>query len=99
MSVDVRTRVDGPVDVVDPVPFFSHELPAALDAAAIRLRPALDFLDLAPLTVDVDGHRWTLHAGGGRVTVGRGLLDGPALRIDGEQLTDVVHDQVTPRAG
>lgn len=96
MSVDVRTRADGPVDVVDPGEFFSAELPDALDAAAARLGPALGFLDLSPLTIDIDGDRWTLDASGGRVTVGPGAADGRALRLDIEQLTDLVHDQVTP---
>jgi hypothetical protein len=98
MSVDVRTRADGPVEAVDPEAFFEVDLPAALAAAADRLRPALDVLDLTPLTVDVAGGRWTLDAHGGRVTVGPGAPDGPALRIDVEQLTDLVHDQVTPMA-
>lgn len=84
------------METVDPVAFFTDHLPAALDAAAGRLGPALSFLDLAPLTVDVDGDRWTLGAGEGRVTVGPGAPDGPALRLDHEQLTDLVHDQVTP---
>jgi hypothetical protein len=96
MSVDVRTRADGPVEPVDPGRFFTVDLPAALDAAAGRLGPALSFLDLAPLTVDVDGDRWTLDAADGRVTVRAGAPGGPALRIDAEQLTDLVHDQVTP---
>jgi hypothetical protein len=96
MSVDVRSRADGPVDDLDPARFFSSDLPDALDAAAGRLGPALDFLDLSPLTIDVDGDRWTLDASGGRVTVGPGDSDGRALRLDIEQLTDLVHDQVTP---
>jgi hypothetical protein len=96
MSVDVRTRSDGPVEPVDPGRFFTVDLPAALDAAAGRLGPALAFLDLAPLTVDVDGGRWTLDAADGRVTVRPGTPGGQALRIDAEQLTDLVHDQVTP---
>jgi hypothetical protein len=96
MSVDVRTRADGPVEPVDPGRFFATDLPAALDAAAGRLGPALEFLDLAPLTIDIGGDRWTLDAGDGRVTVRTGAPDGPALRIDAEQLTDLVHDQVTP---
>lgn len=96
MSVDVRTRADGPADDVDTGRFFTADLPDALDAAAGRLGPALRFLDLSPLTVDVDGGRWTLDASGGRVTVGPGAADGRALRLDIGQLADLVHDQVTP---
>ena len=32
MSVDLRTRTDGPRETVDPTEFFEHDLPAALHA-------------------------------------------------------------------
>lgn len=98
MTVDIRTRVDGPVDVVDPESFFGSDLPNRLDDAASRLAPAIEFLDLPPQTVDVDGRRWRLSVDGGAVLVQPGPPDGPALRIDSQQLTDLVHDQATPMA-
>jgi hypothetical protein len=96
VSVDVRTRADGPVAVVDPVTFFAGLLPEALDDAAGRLGPALAFLDPPPLVVEVDGGRWLLSNDGGRVTVAPGPRSGPALRMDVDQLTALVNDQVTP---
>ena len=34
MSVDLRTRTDGPREAVDPREFFEHDLPSALHARA-----------------------------------------------------------------
>lgn len=96
MSVDVRSRIDGPVEAVDPEQLFGEVLPMAFDTAASRLAPSLRFLDLAPLTIDVDGERWCLDPGSGMVTISPGAATGPALRLDDQQLTDLVHDQVTP---
>lgn len=98
MSVDLRTRSDGRVVEVDPAAFFGEELPAALDDAAHRLEPAVLAKPLRPLTVDVDGGGWTLTVANGRATVERGHGDGATLRIDRDQLRDLVTDQATPVA-
>ena len=39
MSVDLRTRADGPGEAFDPARFFDHDLPGALDAGTTRWRP------------------------------------------------------------
>ena len=102
MSVDARTRVDGEQSAVDPARFFDDDLPAALDATADLLAPAVDVLHLLPLVVEVGGDSWVLEAAGRRIEVRPGTArrddDGGALRLrlDQAQLADLVHDQVTP---
>jgi hypothetical protein len=97
MTVDVRTRIDGTVPPVDPTPFFEAALPHALTEAADLLAPAIAHLAPPPLTVVVDDHRWTLRPVGDRVIVEAGASeDAQELTLDGVQLTDLVHDQVTP---
>jgi hypothetical protein len=107
-SVDRRTRVDGARVDVDPDRFLGADLPEALAAAAPRLGPALAFLALRPLRVEAGGRAWELAVDDGRPSVvpvsgAVGDDDGPGgavslLRVTGEQLTDLVHDLVTPIA-
>ncbi len=103
MSVDVRTRVDGPTPPVEPAAFFGHELPRAWEANAALLGPPLRALAPPPLTVAVDGETWTLAADDGRVVVRPGgTVPAPAegrkvsVRLGLDQLGDLVHDQATP---
>ncbi len=96
-SVDVRTRVDGPVEIVDAPGFFEEELPATLSAAAPMLAPAIAALKPAPLAIEIDGAAWTLVAEAERITVAAGANGGAArLSLDPQQLADLVYDQVAP---
>lgn len=99
MTVDYRTRIDGPRPAVDPAAFFERELPAAFAAQAERIAPAAAWLAPPPLTVEVDGtcHRLALDRGRPEVQPGD-RHGGARLRLTAEQLTDLVHDQVTPIA-
>jgi hypothetical protein len=102
MSVDFRTRTDGPVAPVDPAGFFAGAVADAFAEHAGLVEPAVRATSPPPLTVAVDGTAHRLVAEGGRVRVegsnghGDGERDGGRLRITGEQLTDLAHDQVTP---
>ena len=96
MTVDMRTRVDGPTVPIDPDRFFSDDFPAALDAHAEAVIPGLPFVAPRPMVVDVDDMSWTLRADGGRVTITRGAEDTKVrVRFTQEQLEDLVHDQAT----
>jgi len=98
VSVDVRFRVDGAQEVpADPADFFERHLPAALDAAAATMKPALAWLNLRPLTVLIDGtdDAWTLSANGA-VRVERGAAStGAAVSLTSEQVTDLATDQAS----
>jgi hypothetical protein len=109
MSVDVRTRVDGVEDPVDPTGFFEDRLPHALAVNAGLVAEACAVLALPPLEVRVGPDTWTLRTvtrsgtggagGGGAVDVARGASDtGGTMRVNltPEQVADLEHDQATP---
>jgi len=102
VTVDVRTRRDGPTEAVDPAAFLARDLPAALAAGAERVGPWLADHPLRPLTLVVDDVVATLAVEGGRVVVrdGDGGVGADAraavLRLTGAQLDDLAADHVTP---
>jgi hypothetical protein len=96
MSVDLRTRSDGPHDTVDPAQFFDRDLPAALDLHRDAVAPGIGWLDLRPMTIEVDSDAWTLSVGGGRVHSDAGSrTDAARIRLGVDQLDDLVRDQAT----
>jgi hypothetical protein len=96
MSVDLRTRRDGPRSAVAPDDFFSDQLPGALADSRERLAPGVRWLTPRPLTIEVDGVPFTLIARDDVVEVVRGPVDRAAVvRIDAEQLDGLVSDQET----
>jgi hypothetical protein len=99
MSVDQRTRTDGPRAPVHAEAFFAA-LPDLLDAHHAALRAGLAWLAPRPLVVEVDGAAWTLATGGDggdpHVTVTPGHGEAAAhVRLTREQLADLVDDQAT----
>lgn len=96
MSVDVRTRRDGPRPPVDPATFFGSELPALLEQQHAGVAPGVRWLQPRPLTIEVDGAPFTLVADDDRVHVIADTHDRAAVvRISIEQLDALVHDQET----
>jgi hypothetical protein len=99
MSVDVRSREDGPHEPLAAGAFFADVLPAALARSAELLAPAVARLDPPPLTVEVTGSAWLLQIRDGRVTVEWGSGSGGlVLRCTAGQLDDLARDQATPMA-
>jgi hypothetical protein len=96
MSVDLRTRTDGPRDPVIAEELFAETLPTALDANVDGIAPGARHLDLPPLTIEIDGAAWTLSWTGDHVEVAPGAADhGARVRLSPEQLDDLVADQQT----
>ena len=97
MTVDVRSRVDGPRPEFDPGQFFEETLPAGIDAHADAILPALDFVAPRPLSVSVGGAAWTLTADEQRVQIARGdSVDAKArVTLGREELADLADDQQT----
>jgi hypothetical protein len=96
MSVDLRSRIDGGQRAVEPGEFFTVQFPAALDASATTIAPALRWLDPRPLTFEIDDSVWTLTRACDRVAVQRGESgDGARVRLTQEQFDDLVNDQAT----
>jgi hypothetical protein len=97
VSVDVRTRSDGRRVAVEAAAFLDNDLPVAFDNAAPRLERSIRERPPRPLTIEVDGQRWTLEVTDHSPVVRRGDVGGaPVLRLDGDQLANLVTDQDTP---
>ncbi len=97
MSVDLRTRSDDDVRVVDPHEFFSRELPEALEAEREALAPGAARLGLRPFTIEVESEHTSLRWHGDRVEAAPGpASEGAHLRLSADDLTALVTDQVTP---
>src|SRR5215212_7396526 len=97
MSVDIRSRVDGELVVVDPAQCLGHDLPAAFERNRELIARAVDAFAPPSLVIEVDGAAWTFAAERGQVRVTAGAADDPGvvLRLTAERLTDLVNDQVT----
>ena len=95
MPLDVRTRVDGEVERLEPGA-ARDAIASALEAAADLLRPALHYAT-RPLTVEVDGDTWHVASDGRSVALFDGAAsEGLRLRLTAEQLADLWCDQATP---
>src|SRR5262245_15170916 len=100
MSVDVRTRDDGPAAPVDAERFFSETLPEAFAVQRERVVPGPVRLRLRPLTIATPDATATVSWHGDRAEVAPGVgPDGSVLwRLSAEAFTDFVSDQSTPMA-
>jgi hypothetical protein len=97
LTVDQRTRRDDELVPVDPVDLFERELPARIDSDGWLALPGA--IELAPraLAVETDAGCWTLALDDGALGVRAGDGGAPAkVRLDADQLTDLVHDVRTP---
>jgi hypothetical protein len=95
MSVDFRTRVDGPREPIEASAFFA-QLDEQL-AARDDLGELLDWLGLRPIVIEVDGEAWTLERHADRVTCRPGVAAGrhARVRLSASDLDDLVSDQST----
>jgi hypothetical protein len=98
MSVDLRTRVDGELAPLDAATFFRATLPSLLDAQQGDITPGARELRLKPFCIETDGEPWTLTWEGDRVSIAEGNHGAARVRLNGEQLRDIVEDQGTPIA-
>jgi hypothetical protein len=95
MSVDQRTRFDGPRATVHVEAFFA-ELPSLLDEHHGLIGPGLDWLRPRPLAIETPEGAWTLTAAGDRVEVRPGIAeDASHVRLAPGQFEDLVDDQQT----
>jgi hypothetical protein len=97
ISLDVRTRTARDVRRIDPVDFFTDELPALIAARAALAVPGARELGVRPFGFDVDGRSWTLRLDGEAIAVDDGAGRAAALvRLDREGFDDLVNDLCTP---
>lgn len=98
MSVDLRSRVDAEQAPVEAARLFRDVLPPRLDAHQADIAPGAAARGLAPFCIETDGEPWTLAFEGDRVAVRPGRHGRARVRLDREQLGDLVNDQSTPIA-
>ncbi len=95
MSVDLRTRIDGPRATVEAEEFF-RDLPGLLDAQHGLVGPGLEWMSPRPLAIETPEGVWTLEAIDDRVEVRPGVIEGAAhVRLAPGQFADLVDDQQT----
>jgi Phytanoyl-CoA dioxygenase (PhyH) len=95
MSVDFRTRVDGPHEPIDAGEFLAglHGRFEARD----DLAELVAWLSPRPLTIEVDGDPWTLASEASSITCRHGATTGrhARVRLSAPDLDDLVADQAT----
>ena len=97
LTVDQRTRRDDELVAVDAVDLFERQLPELLRERRDLAEPGTRELAPRPLAIETPDGTWTLALDDGRIVVRPGDADAKAhLRLDAEQLTDLVHDVRTP---
>jgi Phytanoyl-CoA dioxygenase (PhyH) len=96
MTIDLRTRNDIDVEMIDVVDFFGNQLPhMAAERSALAV-PGARELAVRPLTIQTTAGTWTLSVDDDAVQVRPGG-GGPAeVRLDADEITDIVHDRRTP---
>jgi hypothetical protein len=98
MSVDVRTRSDGPAPLIEPARFFAEALPAALERHRGAIEPGATRLRLRPLAIETPDAAATICWRGDRAVVAAGADGAVVWRLSGEELSDLAGDQSTPMA-
>ena len=100
MSVDVRTREDGPAPPVDAQRFFCESLPDAFAEHRERIAPGAARLRLRPLTIETPDASATVFWRGDRAEVapGAGPDGGVVWQLTDPAFTDFVRDESTPMA-
>src|SRR3954447_25467727 len=96
-SVDVRTRTAADVGPVDPVRFFDDDLPDLARAHGGLVADGARGLAPRPLAFELGDRTWTLTFDDPGVRVAPGSEGAVAVvRLDAEDLADLVHDLRTP---
>ena len=92
VTVDFRTRFEGDTIDIDPKAFFEERLPPLPDAHGAEAGRAATRLELAPLTLDVDGDQLTLGVDDERLVRWRGANDALVVTMGGGAFSDLVQD-------
>ena len=94
-SVDVRTRDRGQDATVDPAAFWAGDWATALGRHGERAAEDALLLDLAPLTIRVDGRPWTLRVGADGLEAQAGVEGAAVVDLDEEAFADLVREERT----
>lgn len=92
VSIDFRTRYQGEAPSVAVEDFLSERVPRLLDANGEEAGRSATRLGLPPLTLEVSGHRLTLSASEGRLSVRAGTAQSLVVQLDHVAFSDLVDD-------
>jgi Phytanoyl-CoA dioxygenase (PhyH) len=96
MTIDFRTRDDVDLEAIDVAEFFGSQLPRlAAERSALAVRGAQE-LGIRSLTIETTAGTWTMSIEDDAVRVRSGGGGHAAVRLDPEEITDIVHDRRTP---
>ena len=95
-SLDVRSRTDQDMRVVDVEEFFEHEFSTLAEANGVLALAGARELDVAPFSFITESGTWTLALVGSTFRVTRGEGDGPCVHLSDQEFGDLVNDLLTP---
>jgi Phytanoyl-CoA dioxygenase (PhyH) len=96
VRLDMRTRLDGDFERIDVVDLFEVQLRQLAAERSDLAVPGARQLDVDPFTIETPDGVWTLSIAGDAVQVVAGDGGQASVRLDGAELTDIVHDLRTP---
>ena len=96
MTIDFRTRDDVDVETIDVADFFGTQLPRlAVERSSLAV-PGARELGVRPLTIETTAGTWTLSVDDNAVRVRSASGGRATVRLDVDEITDIVHDRRTP---
>ena len=94
-TVDMRTRYDGEVALVDPNTFVKQQVAGWIDSRGPEAGRAAIRLGLVPLSLDVEGEQFTFNVSHGTLGIRRGVDESLVAGLDQLAFSDLVNDEVS----
>ena len=96
MTIDLRTRDDVDVETINVADFFGTQLPRLAAEHSALAVPGGRELGMPPFTIETTAGTWTLSVNDDAVRVDPGGAGHATVRLDADEITDIVHDRRTP---
>jgi hypothetical protein len=91
-SVDFRTRYEGDAEDLGPTEFVELHLASLLESNGAEAGRTASHLELAPLTLDIDGELLTFAVDDDGLAVNRGRNEALVIRVDKAAFSDLMQD-------
>ena len=96
MTIDFRTRDDVDAETIDVAGFFGSQLPRLAAERSSLAVPGARELGVRPFTIETSAGTWTLSVDDDAIRVEPGGTGHASVRLDADEITDIVHDRRTP---
>ena len=96
MTIDLRTRYDDDVEVIDVIELFEDRLRRLSEQRSFLAVPGARELGVRPLTIETPVGSWTLSVAGDAIQVVPGAGGDATVRLEESELGDIVNDLRTP---